>query len=231
MHRSPLPYRVLVGAATLAAMILLWTGSAIHYGQGDSSDPVALIADVRDHGPAIAAKALTDIASMLCFVLAAIGLAATVRGRGRTFTLTVAVLTALGVPSHVLGASFMLTLIKVDAAELPDAEQTRVVSELVGLQNLYFIGLVPFLLAMLLLPAALWRARIVSWIPLSLLAVDLVIIGRFTDSTTPSSPIWWIDPIVTVVAYGWLAVGIMRYRPVDHEAPIATPATPEPVTT
>ena len=155
MIRSPRLYRTLTGSALLAGMVLLWTGGVIHYGQGDLNDPATLLADVRAYPGATLAKAATDIASMACFLLAAIGLAATVRGRGRTFTVAVALLLGLAVPSHVLGASYLLTLTKVTNANLAAADETRLVSELATLQNVYFLSLVPFLLGMLLLPAAL----------------------------------------------------------------------------
>lgn len=218
MNRSPRPYRALVGpaltsVALLAGIVLLWAGSIVHYGGGDPSDPAALLADVRAYPDATLVKAAIDVGSMLCFLMAAIGLAAMVRGRGKTSTVGVAVLIGLGVPSHVLGASFFLTLTKVTAVGLAPQDELRVAAQLNDLQNLYFAGLVPFLLALLLLPAALWRARMVSWIPLALVALDLVVVGRFTGSTTPASPLWWIDPVITIGAYAWLAAGVLRYRP------------------
>jgi hypothetical protein len=78
------------------------------------------------------------------------------------------------------------------------------------------------MLGMLLIPAALWRARIVSWIPLALIAADLIVVGRFTDSTTPASPLWWVDPAITIVAYGWLALGLAHYVPHDELVPSRT---------
>jgi hypothetical protein len=219
MNRSPRPFRVLVGVALLAGMVLLWTGSVIHYGNGDPNDPAALLADAHAYPGAAVAKAVTDVASTLAFLLGVIGLVAIVRGRGRAVTIGVAMLLALGVPAHVFGASFFLTVAKISQADLPAPVELRVVTELAGLQNLYFAALVPFLLAMLLIPAALWRARIVSWIPLALIAADLIVVGRFTSSTTPSSPLWWVDPAITIVAYGWLAVGVARYVPSDERVP------------
>ena len=227
MNRSPRRYRALVGMALFAGMVLLWAGSVIHYGAGDPNDPAALIADVRAYPGATVAKAVTDVASTLAFLLGAIGLVAIVRGRGRIFTIGVAVLLGLGVPAHVLGASFFLTAAKISQAGLPAPQEIRVVTELAGLQDAYFAALVPFLLAVLLIPAALWRARIVSWIPLALIAADLIVVGRFTSSVTPSSPLWWADPIITIVAYGWLALGVARYVPRDDRAPLSAA---EPVT-
>jgi hypothetical protein len=192
-------------------MVLLWAGSVIHYGTGDPSNPAALLADVHAYPAATVAKAATDVASTLAFLLGVIGLVAIVRGRGRTFTITVAVLLALGVPAHVLGASFFLTIAKITQAGLTAPQELRVVTELGGLQNIYFAALVPFMLAMLLIPAALWRARIVSWIPLALIGADLIVVGRFTDSTTPASPLWWGRPAITIVAYGWLVLGLAHY--------------------
>ena len=229
MIRSPLPYRVLVGVALLGGMSLLWAGSVVHYGQGDSDDPVALLADVHAYTGAGAVKAATDVGSMVCFLLAAVGLAATVRGRGRAFTVGVAVLVALGAPSHILGASFGLSLTKLTAAGLPHEQELRVADELLTLQNIYFIGLIPFLLALVLIPAALWRARIVSWGPFALILFDLVVVGRFTDSTTPASLAWWIDPVITLGAYAWLATGLVRYRttgPVVTAGPAVTVPAP-----
>jgi Domain of unknown function (DUF4386) len=229
MPHSPRPYQALAGAALLAGMVLLWTGSVIHYGQGDPNDAQALLADAHAYPGANLAKAATDVASMTCFLLGGIGLAAIVRGRGRGATITAVVLLALGAPSHVLGASFWLTLIKVTNAGLTTGEETRVATQLINLVNIYFLGLIPFLLALLLIPAALLRARIVSWIPLALIACDLIIISRFTDSTTPSSPLWWLDPLITITAYGWLAYGIARYQPTDQSPPVGAPVPPEPI--
>jgi|tagenome__1003787_1003787.scaffolds.fasta_scaffold20939558_2 hypothetical protein len=229
MSHSPRPYQALVGAALLAGMVLLWTGGVIHYGQGDPNDAQALLADAHAYPGANLAKAATDVASMTCFLLGGIGLVSIVRGRGRGATITAVVLLALGVPSHVLGASFWLTLIKVTDAGLTAGEETRVATQLINLVNIYFLGLIPFLLALLLIPAALWRARIVSWIPLALIACDLIVINRFTDSTTPNSPLWWLDPLIAITAYGWLAYGIARYQPTDQSPPVGAPVPPEPI--
>lgn len=215
--------RVLVGAALLAGMVLLWTGSVIHYGPANGTEPAALIAEVQAHHGALVARAATDIASMACFLLGAIGLVAIVRGRGRRFAVATAVVMALGVPSHVLGASYLLFLTRVASADIATADQAEVVGEFAALQNLYFVGLVPFLLGLVLIPVTLWRARAVSWIPLALLVLDLVVIGRFTGSTTPSVPLWWIDPVVAIVVFGWLAIGVARYRPAET-TPVPSPA-------
>lgn len=229
MTRSSRLYQSLVGAALLAGMVLLWTGGAVHYGQGDPSDPHALLADAHAYAGANLVKAAVDIASMMCFLLAGIGLAAIVRGRGRAFTISSVVLLALGVPSHVLGASFWLTLTKVTSAGLTPGEEIPVAEQLIKLLNLYMIGLIPFLLALLLLPAALWRARMVTWIPFALLAGDLVVVNQFTDSTTPDSILWWVDPVIAVTAYAWLAYGIARYRPASDPARGVAPTPAEPL--
>jgi Domain of unknown function (DUF4386) len=224
MIRSSLFYRALVGSALVGGMVLLWAGSVVHYGDGDPSDPVAVLADIHAHPGATIAKAVLDVASVLCFLMAAIGLAATVRGRGRASTVGTAVLIGLGVPSHILGASFFLTFTKLTQAALTRDQEIRVASRMIELQDAYFIGLVPFLLALVLIPAALWRARIVSWVPFALVAVDLVVVGQFTGSTTPSSPLWWIDPVLTIAAYVWLAIGLLRYRPGERAVATAAPA-------
>ena len=229
MSHSPRPYQALIGAALLAGMVLLWTGSVIHYGQGSPNDPQALLADAHAYPGANLTRAATDIASMTCFLLGGIGLAAIVRGRGRGATIPAVVLLALGVPSHVLGASFWLTVIKVTNAGLTAAEETRVARQLIDLANIYFLGLIPFLLALLLIPAALWRARVVSWIPLALVAGDLIVVNQFTGSFTPNSLLWWLDPLITVTAYGWLAYGITRYRPADQHRQAGIPVQPEPI--
>jgi hypothetical protein len=231
MPHTPRLYQALVGAALLAGMVLLWTGGVIHYGHGSPNDPQALLADAHAYTGANLAKAAIDIASMTCFLLAGIGLAAIVRGRGRAFTIGVVVLLALGVPSHVLGASFQLTVTKLTSSGLTPDDEVRVAEQLIKLLNVYAIGLVPFLLALLLLPAALWRARMVTWIPLALIAGDLIIVNQFTDSTTPDSLLWWLDPIIAVTAYGWLACGIARYRPANDPGRAATPLQAEPVKT
>lgn len=86
----------------------------------------------------------------------------------------------LGVPSRVLGA-------KVAAAGLAPADELRAVTSLNELQGIYLVGLVPFLLGTLLVPAAC--------------------------STPPASRPWWIDSAITVGAYAWLAAGALRHRP------------------
>lgn len=211
--------RIIVGTLLLSGMVLLWAGSVVHYGNGDASDPAALLADVHAYPTANVVKAVSGVASMTCFLIAGVGLTAIVRGRGRASTVGVTILLALGAASHLLGASVIMFLAKVTSAGMAPSDELTVATQLVELQNIYFFGLIPFLLAVLLLPAALWRARMVSWIPFALIVADLTVIGQFTGDLTPASLVWWIDPVISIAAYTWLAVGIIRYHPASESTP------------
>ena len=62
----------------------------------------------------------------------------------------------------------------------------------------------------------------VSWIPFALIAADLTVVGQFTGDVTPASLLWWIDPVISIAAYTWLAAGIIRFHPTSE----STPASP-----
>jgi len=220
--------RVLVGTVLVLGMVLLWAGSVVHYGDGNASDPAAMLADVHAYPTANLVKAVIGVASMLCFLVAGVGLSAMVQGRGRPATVGVTILLALGAVSHLLGASVIMFLVRVTAVGMAPSDELTVTTQLVELQGIYFFGLIPFLLALLLLPAALWRARMVSWIPFALIAADVTVIGQFTGDVTPASVLWWIDPVISIAAYTWLAAGIIRYYPTSESTPASAPFT-EPI--
>ena len=115
--------RVVVGTVLLSGMVLLWAGSVVHYGDGDASDPAALLADVHAYPTANVVKAVLGVASMTCFLVAGVGLTAMVRGRGRASIVGVTILLALGAASHVLGASVIMFLAKVISAGMAPADE------------------------------------------------------------------------------------------------------------
>jgi hypothetical protein len=229
MDRSFNLARIPAAASLVAGMALIWVSPIVHWAPTEPAS--AILADAQVHRAAYVVGAATDIASMICFGIAGVGIAAIVSGRGRTFALIAAAVMVLGLPSHVFGGVSKLVVVGLTESGVSPDVQAQILDELMALQSVYFALIVPFLLAMLLLPAALWRARAVTWVPLAMMLMDLFVVSQFTSSTTPSDWLWWIDPLVTVTAYGMLAVGLLRYRRVAHEAPPPLTVAPaaEPV--
>jgi hypothetical protein len=205
------PLRVTVAATLVAGMAALWAGSIYHYGDAGSS-AAATVADAQAHPEAQIVNAVSYLLETSLFIIAAIGLAAIVRGRGRTFLMVALGVLAVGLPSHALGAGFHLQLHGLATSSIPTATQVQVVHQLESAQGVYFLLVLPFLLGLVLMTAALWRARVVSWQPFALLLGDLVVGTVLNGNHTPSDWMWWIDPIVTTAAFVWLGIGVLRYR-------------------
>jgi hypothetical protein len=191
---------------------MLWAASIVHW--GDSSASTAeIVADAHAHSSAMVVAGALNLGSMVAFLVMTVGLVGMIRGRGRTFTIVAATLFAAGCPSHVLGGLWELIGSRLAQAGLSPEDEIKAVESLHHLAGVYFAWIVPFLLGLVLLLGAMWRARVVSWGPLALLLADIVVVGQFTSSSTPSHPLWYVDVVITVVAFAWLGVGIVRYRP------------------
>jgi len=217
-HRT---LRLVTGTALTLGMAALWAGSVYHYGSADAS-PADLVADARANPGAQLVNAVSYLLETILFTIAAIGVAAIVRGRGRTFVLVACGVLAVGLPSHVMGATLHLTMHELATSSLPTDVQVSVLESVDGLGAVYFALIVPFLLGLILLTAALWRARVVGWQPFAILVADIVVGMTVNGGHTPSDWMWWIDPIVTVAAFAWLAVGLVRYR-ADEPEPVESP--------
>ena len=164
--------RVVVATALTAGMAALWAGSMYHYGDASASASTT-IADAQAYPAAQIVNAVSYLMETVLFTVAAIGLAALVRGRGRTFLLVACGVLAVGLPSHVMGATFHLTLHGLATSSLPTPVQVDVLESVQGLGSIYFLLVVPFLLGLILLTAALWRARVVGWQPFAVLVADI----------------------------------------------------------
>lgn len=217
-------YQILVAISTVTAMAALWIGSIIHYGEWDGA--AGMLDDARRYPDGVLAGGISELVMGACLTIAVIGLAALVRGRGSVFMRVSATILGVGITGHVLGGFFHLILVRIAQADVARADALRVLDSVVVLQTLYFALLAPFLLGLILLPAALWRARAVSWQPFTLILADLVLGPFLTGDKTPADRLWWSGPIVTITAYAWLAVGIARYRPDQAATAAAPPATP-----
>jgi hypothetical protein len=203
--------RILAAVGLAGGMIALWAGAVYH--NGDVSTSAAMLADAAAHPTAPLVQAGTFIAETVFFTLAAIGLAGVVRGRGRAFLLSALAVLAVGLPSHAIGATAGLAVRATALSGIPHQQQVAVVDSLANVQGFYF-GLVPvFLLGLVLTTASLWRARVVGWQPFALLLGDLVVGQVLFGDSAQSSWQWWVSPVVTVSAFVWLAIGILRYRP------------------
>jgi hypothetical protein len=211
------PLRVTVATALTAGMAALWAGSMYHYGSaGDSA--ATMIADAQAFPEAQVVNAVSYLLETILFNIAAIGLAAIVRGRGRTFLLVACGVLAVGLPSHVMGATFHLTLHGLATSSVPTPLQVDVLETVQGVGSLYFLLVMPFLLGLVLLTAALWRAGVVSWVPFAVLGADTVLGMTVNGSHTPADWMWWVDPVVTIAAFAWIGLGVIRYRAADERA-------------
>jgi hypothetical protein len=217
--------RLVTGTALTLGMAALWAGSIYHYGSADAS-PADMVADAQAHPGALLVNAVSSLVETVLFTIAAIGVAAIVRGRGRTFVLVACSVLAVGLPSHVMGATLNLTMHQLATSSVPTEVQVSVLDSVNGLGAVYFALIVPFLLGLILLTAALWRARVVGWQPFAILVADIVVGMTVNGSHTPSDWMWWIDPIVTIAVFAWLAVGLARYR---ADEPVPVDATELPV--
>ncbi|HET6939913.1 MAG TPA: hypothetical protein VFI19_14965 [Nocardioides sp.] len=220
-HRT---LRLVTGAALTLGMAALWAGSIYHYGSADAS-AADMVADAQANPGAQLVNAVSYLLETMLFTIAAIGVAAIVRGRGRTFVLVACGVLAVGLPSHAMGATMHLTMRELATSSLPTDVQVSVVDSVNGLGAVYFALILPFLLGLVLLTAALWRARVVGWQPFAILVADIVVGMTVNGSHTPSDWMWWIDPIVTIAAFAWLAVGLGRYR-ADEPEPVDAPEQP-----
>jgi hypothetical protein len=205
------PLRVIVAAALPLGMVALWAGSIYHYGDASTAAP-AVVADAQAHPAAQLVNAVSVFAETILFTIAILGLVALVRERGRTFLLAACGVLAVGLPSHVVGGTYALMLHQLATSSLPTATQVDVLEAVEGLGGVYFALIIPFLLGLVLLTAALWRARVVSWQPFALLLGDIVFGTFFTSGTSPSYWLWWVDPIVTVASFAWIGVALVRGR-------------------
>lgn len=203
--------RVIVAASLTAGIVALWAGSMYHYGDSGAS-AASMVADAQAHPSAQLVNAVSYLLETIAFTIAAVGLAAIIRGRGRTFLLAACGILAVGLPSHVMGATMHLTMHGLATSTVPTHLQVTVVDQLQGLGAVYFGLILPFLLGLVLLTAALWRARVVGWQPFALLLGDIVFGMTVNGSHTPSDWMWWIDPILTITAFAWMGVGVVRYR-------------------
>jgi hypothetical protein len=220
--------RVVVAASLTAGMAALWAGSAYHYGDAGAS-AASMVADVHAYPAAQLVNAVSLYVETVCFTIAAIGLAALVRGRGRTFLLVACGVLALGLPSHVMGATMQLTLHQLASSDLPVGLQVSVLESVQGLFGVYFALILPFLLGLVLLTAALWRARVVGWQPFAVLVADIALGMTVNGSHTPSDWMWWIDPVVTIAAFAWVGLRVLRYRGDANEVPtVEAHAEPAP---
>jgi hypothetical protein len=206
--------RLVVAGSLTAGMAALWAGSIYHYGDAGASAST-MIADAHAQPSAQIVNAVSYLMETILFTVAAIGLAALVRGRGRGFLLVACGVLAIGLPSHVVGATFHLTLDRLAGSSLPTQVQVDVLDSMTGLGEIYFLLVLPFMLGLILLNAALWRARVVSWQPFALLVGDIVFGTIVNGSHTPADWLWWVDPVVTIAAFAWLGVGVLRYRATD----------------
>src|SRR5262245_25913346 len=100
--------RAVVAFALVAGMAALWAGSIYHYGDAGAS-AADMVADARAHPEAQLVNAVSYLLETMLFTIAAIGLAALVRGRGRRFVLVACGVLAVGLPSHAVGATMHLT--------------------------------------------------------------------------------------------------------------------------
>jgi hypothetical protein len=221
MNRTDRVLRIVVAIALTAGMAALWAGSIYHYGSASASAATA-VADAQKFPAAHLVNAVSDLLETVLFIIAAVGLAALVRGRGRTFLLAACGVLAVGLPSHVMGATFHLTMHGLATSTIPTAQQVHAVDAVQGLGAVYFLLILPFLLGLILLTAALWRARVVSWQPFAVLVADIAFGMTVNGPHTPADWMWWIDPIVTIAAFAWIGLGVIRYRPADETSVAAT---------
>jgi len=220
MSQTDRSLRAVVATALPLGRAALWAGSIYRYGDATSTR-AATIADARAHPAAQIVNAASVFAETVLFTIAAIGLVALVRGRGRTFLLWACGVLAVGLPSHVVGGTFDLMLHQLATSSLPTATQVQVVDAMQPVGGVYFALIIPFLLGLILLTAALWRARVVSWQPFALLLGDIVFGTFFTTGTSPSYWLWWVDPIVTIAAFAWIGIAVLRPRAdVPQEQPV-----------
>ena len=209
MSRTDRPLRAIVAAALPLGMVALWAGSIYHYGDA-SATASATVADAQAHPGALLVNAVSTFAETILFTVAMVGLVALIRERGRTFLLAACGVLAIGLPSHVVGATLDLTMHGLATSSIPTATQVEVVKAVEGVGGVYFALILPFLLGLVLLTAALWRARVVSWQPFALFLGDIVFGTFFTTGTSPSYWLWWVDPIVTIAAFAWIGVAVLR---------------------
>lgn len=220
--------RLTVAVSGVAGMGMLWAASIVHWGDSNAT-AAEMVADAHAHSSAMLVAGALNLGSMVAFLVMTVGIVAMVRGRGRTFTIVAATIFAAGCPSHVLGGIWELIGSRLAHAGMSPEDEVKAVQSLHELAGLYFAWIVPFLIGLVLLLAAMWRARVVNWGPLALLLIDLFVISWFTTGTSPSQPIWYVDVVITVAAFVWLAVGIVRYRPVLAPArPAEAVAVAEP---
>lgn len=157
---------------------------------------------------------------------ALLGLVAVVRGRGRVAVIAAAVVTSAGLPAHAVGAAFNLVAVQLLYSGLSVADQVRAITPIYNnVGPVYFIGLVPYLVGLFLVPAAMWRARMVSWAPLALLVVGFAY-QTFIGDPSSNSVLRGLEPVIPIAAYAWLGLGYLRYRPASastkaESAPLA----------
>jgi hypothetical protein len=222
MTTSDRALRVVVAVALFLGMAALWAGSIYHYGDA-AAGPAAAVADAHANPTAQTVDFVSYLLETILFTIAAIGLAAIVRGRGRTFLIAACGVLAVGLPSHAVGGTLSLTMHQLVTSSLPVPLQVQVVEQVKGIMAVYFALIIPFLLGLILLTAALWRARVVSWQPFALLVADIVGGVFLNGKHTPSDWMWWIDPVVTLAAFAWLGVGVLRYKSSEREVSVEPP--------
>jgi hypothetical protein len=150
-----------VAAASLTAASALMVVTAV-------ADPMLeqgpdLAAQARGTSTAIVAAGLATVALAVLLAVGTAALLLVVRGRGRRLVLAAALVTVAGAPGFVLDAGVELAVLDLARSDADDTvvASTAAVLDAGTVETLAFVGILLAWAGLLLLPLALWRARLV----------------------------------------------------------------------
>lgn len=195
-----------VAAASLTAAVALMVVTAV-------ADPTL------EQGPDLAAQArgsstavvVAGLATVALAVLLAVGTAAlllVVRQRGRSLLVAAALMTVAGAPGFILDAGVELVVLDLARSDVDDTVVASAAAVLDGgtAETLAFVGILLGWAGLLMIPLALWRARLV---PAALAA--LLLLATFVEPAAHrAKAAHMVAHVVLLVGYAVVAQRLLR---------------------
>jgi len=204
------------GAACLVVAPVLHIASALLWPVGSEGDTPTQLATAAAHPGQTVLAAGLDMVSWWLLVPAVVALVAVLPGRGRTLAVVSAVLTTLGAFAATAGTMLNIVAVVLGAHDVDPALYDAVKHD--GAVGVFVLLLLLGVVGQLLIPAAAWRGRLVSWWVLALMLVGVVATEVVLAEATGVATALGYLPV--------LAAQVLVARAIAR--PVADPAVREP---
>lgn len=206
--------RTATGLALIAAPLLFLLADVISPAWND--DTAAYVSEVAESPGAQAWSGLLYVIGFALIVPAVIGIAHLVKGRGVTLAHIGAGLAVLG-----LGAFPALAVTSIfDAVAVETIAQADYVTLIDGLEDeaaaiaLLLVVLIPALLSLLFIAAALWRSGLAPWWIAVVLIVSAVLLAAGSSQVLNI-----VSDVLLLGAFGFIAVRILQMTDAEWDRP------------